>query len=289
MRLSGAWVLFALLAGCLLETKDPVCGNSVQCGNPTKIAALQPTTMNGLSGGGSFYPTPYTIRFGESLAITLDTEFISKAAGFHGEAYVYRGFQNPVFDSAAADSFPLAGNSIVLRAADLRRAKQAIGDTDPDLFPFSMRITLRIEAGGLVFDQEALLAGLGVTWQNGKFVASDSNPLLDSRKIRYLTDPNGFYEGTIRPWDSLYAPGASAYVYVPGSPYHSVINVTNGHFRLDSLPYDLPFEVRLLVVPGLRPDNGKVPAYILTSEPPSDSLPNRVFRIRPTRDSVELP
>jgi hypothetical protein len=287
MKFPIGWIFFAVLAGCMLDSKDSTCGNSVQCGNPTKIAALEPTAVNGIQGGGIFFPTPYTIRFGESLLVRLDTEFLSQPAVYHGMVYIYQGNQIPVFNSQAADSFPLEGNSVVLHATDLQTLKQATADTLSPIFPFSLRITLEISVKGVVFNQEGLLAGLGVIWQNGIFVTSDSNPLLDAQKIHHLTDPNGYYEGSIQPWDSHLAPGTSAYVYIPGSPYHEVINVTNGHFKFGALPYDLPFEVRFLIVPGSRPGGGKVPAYILTSDPAPDSL--RIFRIQPAQDSVVIP
>jgi hypothetical protein len=150
-----------------------------------------------------------------------------------------------------------------------------------------MQVKLRIRVKTLIFEQDALLAGLGLDWVFGEFICSDKNPLLAPGETQALHEPMGKFEGILQSRDSLLLQAESAYVYVPGSPYHTAIKVTNGYFLLEGLPNARSFELRVFAIPSHRPTDGKVPVYFLQADNGSGS--DRPFRALISPDSLLLP
>jgi hypothetical protein len=288
MKFPGAWVLFTVLAGCLFEANGPVCGTSVGCGNPGKLAVLQTTSVGcpGCSGGAS-PGIPFHVGFGDSLNIQFDTSLLAKADSARWEIILYQGFQVPAISPSPLDTLTLHAGAIVLHPQDLRQARHAYPESDTGVFPFAIHIFLRIYKEGLEFDNAGQLSGLGLDSARNQFFCSLGNPLLDSGKNDDLKAPLSSFQGYIESWRD-YAGGAkAAYAYIPGSPYYHMISMTDGYFIIDSLPYEGLFELRLLIVPETFPSDGKVPSYILKSDP-SDSK-DRMFRIETTFDSLVIP
>jgi hypothetical protein len=289
MRPAIGWILLAVLSGCLSDPgKDGTCGTSAGCGNPTKLAELHPTeTTCFATCGGLEAPTPFSVRFGDSLSIKLDSTRFTGIDSVRTRALLYQGFQVPVFSPAPIDSFQMGGNSLVLHPADLARSRAAIPEADTGTFAFSIRIILSIYSKNLVSTQEGLLAGLGLERDSNRFIHSPGEPFRDSSKAHYLQDTISYYQGMIRNWPSLSKDAESAYVYIPGSPYFDVISMTDGRFLISSLPLGGQFELRFFVVPRVLPGNRKVPSYILKSDP--DKSPDRIFEIDTLSDFISIP
>lgn len=234
--------------------------------------------------GGAFPPVAFTIRFGKVLEITLDTTTLTSADSVWGWIYVYHASQDPVYHTQALDSLPLGFGANALLLADLAKAGAASPDSDATLFRFSLRLKLLARKGEEVFFGEALLSGLGADRENREFIASENNPLLIPGIKHYINDLLAYFEGNIQSWGAVSAGADSAYVYVPGSPYHTVINITNGHFRLDYLPVDGRFELRFFVTPVTPRSDGMVQVFGLSAEPGTGQ--DRAFLIQAIPDSL---
>ncbi|MBW8890525.1 MAG: hypothetical protein JF616_22460 [Fibrobacteres bacterium] len=265
-------------------------GNSAGCGNPIKIAELQ-TSESGCSAncGGYFPATALSIKLGDSIRIELDSTYFIDADSVQKKVLLYQGFQVPVFSPDPIDTLPMKGNVLVLHPDDLVRARAATPNADTGTFAFSIRIMLQIYSKDLLepMTQEGLLTGLGLVKDSNQFISSPKNPLQDTVKPFYLQDTVASYQGLIHNWQSLSAGAASAYVYIPGSPYFNVISITDGRFHLGALPYGERFELRFFIIPRVPPGNRKVPSYILTSNP--DKSPDRIFDFQKTAESLSLP
>jgi hypothetical protein len=287
MRIPCGILLWALLAGCG-ECPDRMAGNSAGCGNPPKLAALEPTQVNCMcnSNGGDFFPTVFSISFSDSLKIQMSGINTVKPDSIRGQAFVYPPDYVPFFQAPPLDSFPVQGSVIVLHSGEVQNALRSSPGSISGILPFSLLVRLRFYLG-LVYKQEGNFAGLGFDSASGKFIYSYLNPLGDSGRGHYFYNRDGYYEGNIQPSDSLFAGARVAHVYIPGSPHHAEVNLRDGHFKMDSLPVFSEFELRLLVIPESLPANHKVPTYLLTSD--TSSSPDRPFTIKARRDSVSLP
>jgi hypothetical protein len=284
MKRFRALVLCALLAGCG-KCPEGTAGNSASCGNPVKIAEMQPIDVNCLAcGGAAIPPVPFTIRFGKTLEIILDTTSLALADSIWGWIYIYHASQDPVYHPLALDSLPLTFGANVLLPGYLAKAKASTPDSDSALFRFSFRLRLLIRDEGIPYSAEASLPGLGVDWESQKFIGSENNPLLEPGRKHYLNQRLGYFEGNIQAWETVSDGADSAYVYVPGSPYYNVIDITNGHFKLDSLPAAGRFELRFFVIPVIPRSDGIIHVYQLAAEPGTD--PDRPFRIQLISDSL---
>jgi hypothetical protein len=281
-------LLFACGKQCPEETSpDGLVGNSVGCGNPV-FAEMTVTDVNCVKcGAGIFPPTVFAIAFGKSLEVVLDSQNLVLADSVQSEVHLYHGMQVPVVSPLPLDSFAMEGFRLRLHSADLGPAIRTMGEEKAAIFPFSIRIRLRIFVQHLVFEQEGLLAGLGLDRNSGGFIATDKNPLLRTDRIKAIGDPSGYFQGLIDGWDSLATGTKSAFVYVQGSPYHAEIDPANGRFKLDALPMDSSFALRMALVPFQVPPSGKISLHILEAEPGSG--PDRRFFPETSRDSVFLP
>jgi hypothetical protein len=286
MKRFWALVLCALLAGCGSNCPD-TAGNSASCGNPVKIAEMRTVEVNCPEcTGAATPPVPFTIRFGKTLEIDLDTTSLALADSVWGRIYIYHASQDPVYHPIALDSLLLTFGANALFPGDLAKASAASPDSDATLFRFSFRLKLLARNKGVVFSEEALLPGLGVHWESREFIGSENNPLLEPRRKHYLNQLLGNFEGDIQSWEAFSDGADSGYVYVPGSPYFNVIDIKNGHFKLDSLPAAGRFELRFFVTPVIPRSDRRVHVYQLAAEPGAG--PERPFRIQSISDSLIL-
>jgi hypothetical protein len=288
MRFPGAWIAAAALLACEPGPNGTLCGNSAGCGNPGKLAELQ-TSVAGCPGctGGAAPTIPFSVSFGDSLVIKMDTSGLFRPDSMHWEVVLYQGSQVPAFSPDPLDTLAYHAGSIVLYPRDLHRARQVRPDADTGVFAFSIHIACRVYKQGVAFDDAGLLAGLGLDTALKKFIASPGNPLLEQGKTHFLKAPKASFQGHIEGWRDSVGRADAALAYIPGSPYSAAISMAEGRFSLDSLPYGGAFELRVLIVPSDPPSNGKVPSYILMSD--SSDSEDRPFRIQPTQDSLYLP
>ena len=224
-------LLFACGKQCPDETSsDGLVGNSVGCGNPV-FAEMTVTEVNCVKcGAGIFPPTVFSIAFGKSLEVVLDSQNLVLADSVQSEVHLYHGMQVPVVSPLPLDSFAMEGYRLRLHSANLGPAIRTMGEEHAAIFPFSIRIRLRIFVQHLVFEQEGLLAGLGLVRNSGVFIATDNNPLQRTDRINAIGEPLVYFQGLIDGWDSLATGTKSAFVYVQGSPYHAEIDPANGRF-----------------------------------------------------------
>jgi hypothetical protein len=272
----------------VIDPGKSTCGNSVGCGNPPKIAELQPSEAGCPECSAGASPgIPFQVTFGDSLTLKADASALFQPDSMIWSALLYQGSQVAAISPRPIDTLPIHAGSLVLRPEDLLRVRQNVQPADTGAFAFSIHVSLRTYKQGLMFENTGLLAGLAFDPASGKFFCSPRNPLVAPGEAHFLMIPISSFQGRIEGWEA-YARGAkSAYAYIPGSPYSSAISVTTGRFIIDSLPYKASLELRLLIVSGNLPSNRKVPSFILTSDQ-SDSK-DRSFRIQSTSDSVFLP
>jgi hypothetical protein len=292
MKRFWALVLCALLAGCGNNCPEDMAGNSASCGNPVKIAGLETVTQNDCNSmegacGGALPRTPVHIGFGRTLSIRPQVRGETRIDSVRAKLYLYRADQAPDFSPEPLGTFEMRDSAFLLTAGDLESAGLNVSQIDPKLWLFSARIRLTFYRDTVVIVQEKLMAGLAYDAGPGIFRASENNPLADPESTQVIGELIGFYRGVVETPDSLLAGARSAHVYIAGSPYTTLVDLSDKHFILKSLPVGDAFELRFFSVPVSRPAVGKVAVYRLESD--SGAGPDRPFRIRDRGDSLSLP
>lgn len=291
---AGMLALAAALAGCTALSSSPsqeeVCGTSVSCGNPPKVAELAPSDVNACVGeeclSGSLGPTK--IRIGTGPSLTLKFKFPPEADSPRVSLYLYAaglgaGYSAvPLagFESLAVDSFHLAPHDldVAIRAA-------MPDSLDPELLEFNIfaRITPMAYKPG--FAQTGLLAGLGLDIRRGQFITA-KRPSWGDDSVEYIGAASRYFQGKVGP-DSMHAElaaAASAEIFIPGSPYRAPLDLGDFSFKMEGLPM-AGFELRMTVTPAAGASR-RVPVYRLGSAPGSG--PDRIFAIIGFVDSVTI-
>jgi hypothetical protein len=138
------------------------------------------------------------------------------------------------------------------------------------------------------YTQGGLLTGLVYDWNFGSFSYSNHNPLaLPNSSHSFLWDSGGSYQGTLSIPDSILKAGGPKYVYIPGSPFFTIVNDSSGRFSLRSLPLGEADELRFFAMPITNEHGDTAPVFRLESDSGVDS--NRVFGLRDLKESVTLP
>ena len=288
---AGILIIIALWAGCSRCPDGRGAGTSAGCGNPIKTAELQTISQNGCVSSddchGSWPSTIFHVAFGDSLSITLTPSINPSPDSTFGAVYLFEGDQIPVFDKSPVDSLFIQDHRFLLTPKDLAHLRKR-GGGDSSYCAFSAYVRLSFYKKNVKYNQAGLLAGLVYDWNFGSFSYSNHNPLgLSASSHHFLWDSGGYYKGVLSIPDSILKVNAPKYVYIPGSPFFTIVNDSNGRFSLSPLPLGEADELRFFAMPITNKHGESVPVYRLESDSGVDS--NRVFELRDLKESVALP
>lgn len=291
MSFRNGWFWLAVLVGCMSDPKGPSCGNSVGCGNPIKTAELHPLSQNTCGNSddcsGAWPPTVYHVIFGESLSISLMRSSNPLPDSSTGMLYLFEGDQIPVFDKSPVDSVRMQDYNFRITQNELTHLRRR-GEGDSSYSTFSAYVRLSHFKMNVEYSQAGLLAGLVYDWNFGEFSYSNHNPLaLADSSHSFAGDHGGWYKGILSIPDSIQIGAGAWYVYVPGSPFFTIVNGSNRKFSLGPLPIGEAYELRFFAMPITNKHGDTVPVFRLESDSGTDS--NRVFQVRDLKETITLP
>jgi hypothetical protein len=289
----GAMVV--ILAGCSSPCREQVdlAGNSVGCGNPPVTTSWDPSVVNECGsleecGLGTPLVTSFVIGMGEALS--LEFRFPIKYDSPKVRLYVYESSQAPFLRKAPLDSFEMEqANGFLLKAEDLETSfeKSIQYASAAKSFTFNLHIKLVQEINSVAFQHEAILAVLSLDLESKRF-SSSKFPSWSFAQGMFLREADRYFQGGIAAGsaDPKLAEAASAYVFIPGSPYFAKLEPGSDRFVLGPVPVG-GYELRLIVISNSLPANRKLPVFTIVSR--SDSTSARTFKAEINADSVIIP
>jgi hypothetical protein len=281
-------------------------GSSVSCGNPTKVAELNPVTTceNGSTCGAGTPGIPIRLELDSALRISIGHLPPNGGSenGVTDEAMIRFRYGNA---SAWTDPHPLdslaiaLGDSISLSASSLcamlDKPDKACREKRLDQFPLALDISVGVKAGGTEYAMKAYIQGITLNAKSGTFAWADSAYQPKDGLFRAnITTPVFRMSFAGLPRRAGSGDSATAWIFfLPGTPAISRICAPDSALNLSEVPFS-EYEMRVFPISARDMERGGwIPVYRLEKigDLPLDSGRNTVTRLQTSNriDSLFIP